>query len=101
MEKADFTIIKGEQQDTGDEYVRWEFTEPGSKVTSMFVVNKTAIIENVLRRIEENARMRDDIDITYDSFEEKKNHDNKIDELEEMFQDDEKVVVFDYRDHRK
>ena len=101
MEKADFTIIKGGKQDTGDEYVRWEFTEPGSKLSSMFVVNKTAIIDNVLRRIEENARKRDDIDITYDSFEEKESHDKKIDELKEMFKDDEKVVVFDHRDYRK
>ena len=103
--KEDFKIIKGTSS-VEDLYkpVVWEpVYETSGNVTSLFPkAIKAFISERRLRRIVEYLEARDDITVTYNCFrEEEKDLEAKREALEEMFKDDDKIIVLNPNQSRK
>ena len=103
--KEDFKVIKG-TSNVEDLYtpVVWEpVYETSGNITSLFPNTlKTFLSERSLRNIAEKLEARDDITVTYNRFrEEDKAFDAKREALEEMFKDDDKVIVLNPNQFRK
>ena len=77
--------------------IEWKIVGSGKKVMSIKNVSlKASISEDRLKAFVKNIREKhEDINVLYDSYLEKENKDKKkVAELEEMFKDNYRVVVF-------
>ena len=93
-----FRVIQGNKQEE-DLYkdIEWKIVGSGKKVMSIKNVSlKASISEDRLKAFVKNIREKhEDINVLYDSYLEKENKDKKkVAELEEMFKDNYRVVVF-------
>ena len=100
MDDKRFEIIQGRQDDRDlYEEIKWERADKGQKVMSIrpFAM-KAFVSERRLRQIVENLKSNPTIHVTYSRFdEEDKQREQQLDELQEMFKDDDQVIVLDPR----
>ena len=93
-------IIQGRQDDSDlYEEIKWERADKGQKVMSIrpFAM-KAFVSERRLRQMVENLKENPTIHVTYSRFdEEDKQREQQLDELQEMFKDDDQVIVLDPR----
>ena len=94
MSDEQFEIIKG-GNDNSDltKPIEWVRTDQDEKVIPLHpTALKATMSERRLRKIAKNAEAHPEIEVTYSRFAEEA---NRINALQEMFKDDEKIIVFD------
>ena len=94
MSDKQFEVING-GNDNSDltEPIEWVRADQGQKVMSLHpTALKATMSERRLRMIAEKAKDHPEIEVTYSRFDEEA---KKMDALQEMFKDDEKIIVFD------
>ena len=105
MNDDKFKVINGTKKNIKDlvEPIKIERADAGQKVMSIQpLALKTSMSERRLRKIVEVSRRNPNIEILYDKYaEEEKERNEKIDELQEMFKDNGKVIVLDPRNQKK
>ena len=93
-----FTVIESKKKNPMNRYksIDWKREDSGNKVMSFNPVSMKALISmDQLEYLIENIRGNSDVNITFDSFlEDEKREKKKIAELEEMFKDDDNIIVF-------
>ncbi len=100
MDDKRFEIIEGRKDDRDlYEEIKWERADKGQKVMSIHpFAMKAFVSERRLRQMVENLKENPTIHVTYSSFdEEDKQREQQLDALQEMFKDDDQVIVLDPR----
>ena len=104
MSDKQFEVIKG-GNDNSDltKPIGWERPDKGEKVLSIRpTAMKAFISERRLRLIAESLKANPSVHVTYSKFdEEDKRRKKEMDELREMFRDNDKVIVFDSTDKHR
>ena len=104
MNDKKFEVIEG-RKDVEDMLapIKWERADKGQKIMSLHPMAMCAFIsERRLRYIVEGLKNNPNIRVTYNVFDEQeKERDQRIDELKEMFQDDDTIVVLDPRERQR
>lgn len=93
MSYKQFEVIEG-GNDNSDlkKPIEWVRPDQGQKVISLHLTALTATMsKRRLREIAENAKKHPDIEVTYSSFDKEA---ERIDELRKMFEDNDKIIVF-------
>ena len=104
MSNKQFEVIKG-GNDNSDltNPIKWRRADQGQNVMSLHpTALKATISERRLRLIAESLKANPSVHVTYSKFdEEDKRRKKEMDELREMFRDNDKVIVFDPTDKHR
>lgn len=81
--------------------VQWKRADSGQKVMKMRpTAYKASVTEEQLRVISENLKANPNVNLLYSVFDERdKTIQRQVDELESMFEDNEKVIVLNSLSH--
>ena len=107
MDNKRFEVINGNKHNKIDkdlyEPIKWERGDSGQKVMSIKTTSlKATMSEEKLRLFIESLKANPSIRVTYSCFdEEEKQREAEKNALEEMFKDNDKVIVFDSKKHNK
>ena len=104
MDDKRFKVIKG-GNDNSDlkKPIEWVRPDQGQKVMAFYPTALTATMsERRLQLIAESLKANPSIHVTYNKFdEEDKRRTKEMDELRKMFEDNDKVIVFDPTDKHR